>query len=230
MGLALISAGAAKGVVEALASRFTAATGERIDASFGAVGAMKERLLAGSPCDAIILTQALVEGLAGDGRVDAATIAPLGRVHTGVAVRERDPDVAIDAPDGLRRSLLAATSVFLPDPQNATAGIHFMSVLVKLGIREELASRLRAFPNGATAMAALAQATDARPVGCTQVTEILYTRGARLVGRLPAAFELATLYSAAVCTGARDAALARCFVDLVSGDASRALRREGGFE
>jgi molybdate transport system substrate-binding protein len=228
--LDLISAGAAKGVVEALAGRFLEATGATIAGTFGAVGAMKEKLLAGAPCDAIVLTQALLEGLASDGQVRGETIRPLGRVYTGIAVRTGDAMVAIDSEEGLRESLRTATSVYFPDPDRATAGIHFSKVLEQLGLREELAPRLRPLPNGATAMFALARALDARPIGCTQVTEIKYTPGVTLVGVLPKAFELATLYSAAVCVHAMNATLAERFVALVTGPESKALRSTAGFE
>lgn len=228
--LHLISAGAAKGVVEALADRFLEVSGATIAGTFGAVGAMREKLLAGAPCDAIVLTQALLDGLATEGQVRGETIRPLGRVYTGIAVRTGDAAVAIETEGTLRNSLRMATSLHFPDPKQATAGIHFMKVLEQLGLRDELAARLMPRPNGATAMAALARAVDARPLGCTQVPEIRYTPGVALVGVLPKAYELATLYSAAVCVRAASATLAARFVALVSGPESKALRSTSGFE
>ncbi len=201
-----------------------------IAGTFGAVGAMKEKLLAGARCDAIILTQALLETLADDGRVLRDTIAPLGRVYTGIAVRSGDSLPAIDSADAMRVSLLEATSLHFPDPERATAGIHFMGVLERLGLCGTIAEKFRPYPNGATAMAELARASDARPLGCTQVTEIKYTPGVMLVGKLPRVFELATLYSAAACVGASDPALAERFVAMVTGRTSEDLRKSGGFE
>ena len=228
--LDLISAGAAKGVVEALAERFREAHGATIAATFGAVGAMKEQLLAGARCDAILLTQPLLEALAREGYVREATIRPLGRVFTGIAVRSGDAAAAIANPESLRETLRTATSVYVPDPEKSTAGVHFMTILAALGLVEEVAARLKPRPNGAIAMADLARATDERPIGCTQVTEMLYTPGVSLAGVLPKAFELATLYSAAAATGAANAALGERFVELVSGPESSALRAAGGFE
>jgi molybdate transport system substrate-binding protein len=79
-------------------------------------------------------------------------------------------------------------------------------------------------------MRELAAATTARPIGCTQHTEILYTPGVRLVAPLPNAFELATTYVAAVTARAADPALAARFVDALAGPAAKALRDAGGFE
>lgn len=230
MQLKILSAGAAQGVVTGLAGEFRAQTGYELECSFGAVGAMKEKLLGGSAADIIILTRALIDGLAADGKVLAEGSADLGRVRTGVAVREGDALPAIDNADALRRTLLAAEGIYFPDPQKATAGIHFARVLESLGIRQELDARLRTFPNGATAMREMAQAKGARLVGCTQVTEINNTPGVVLVGMLPSEFELATVYAAGICAGAAEAQAARRFIALLAGDATRALRTKAGFE
>jgi hypothetical protein len=60
-----------------------------------------------------------------------------------------------------------------------------MKVLHGLGIAETVASKLRPFPNGNTAMNAMAACEDPHVIGCTQVTEILITQGVDLVANLP---------------------------------------------
>jgi molybdate transport system substrate-binding protein len=230
MRLSILSGGAAQSVVSALAGEFHTRTGYQLDCTFGAVGAMQEKLLAGAPADLLILTRALIAGLAADGRVLANSSTDLGRVRTGVAVRAADPLPAIASADELRSTLLAADGIYFPDPLKATAGIHFARVLDTLGIREEVAPRLKTYPNGATAMRELAQAEGGRLVGCTQVTEIKNTPGVVLVGLLPSEFELATVYCAGVCTGAANPEAARRFIELLAGEASRALRIKAGFE
>lgn len=224
--LQLLSAGAAQGVVTALAKQ----AGYEIAGSFGAVGAMREKLLAGEPADLIILTRALIDGLAASGHVLSGSAADLGAVRTGVAVRAGDPFPGIATPEGLRAALLAADAVFCPDPEKATAGIHFVKVLDSLRVRAQVAPRLRTHPNGATAMRELAASRDARPIGCTQITEILNTPGAALAGPLPTQFELATVYTAGVCSRAADPAAARGFLALLASETTRELRRSAGFE
>jgi molybdate transport system substrate-binding protein len=230
MQLKILSAGAAQGVVAALAGCFRTETGYELDCVFGAVGAMKEELLAGAPADLIILTQAQIAGLAAEGRVLSDGCADLGRVRTGVAVRKGDPLPGIASADALRGTLLDAEGIFFPDPQKATAGIHFARVLDSLGIKSRVEARLRTYPNGATAMREMAQARGARLVGCTQVTEINNTPGVVLVGLLPREFELATVYSVGVCAGAAAPAAARSFIAQLTGGPSRALRAKAGFE
>jgi molybdate transport system substrate-binding protein len=228
--LKVLSAGAAQGLVTGLAGAFETETGYAIDATFGAVGAMTEKLRGGASADAIILTRALIDELAAAGDVVASSARDLGRVRTGVAVRAGEPRPDVGTPDALAALLRGATGVYFPDPERATAGIHCARVIEALGLRETIAARVRTYPNGATAMRALAQAAEAGAIGITQITEINNTPGVTLVGPLPREFELATVYTAAVCTRVAAPDAAARFVALVAGDASRAVRDRAGFE
>jgi molybdate transport system substrate-binding protein len=230
MQLILLSGGAANGLVAALGSRFKQETGADIDGTFGAVGAMRDKLIGGARADMLILTSALIAELAKAGHVVAGSAADLGAVATGVAVRSGDPAPAVGDADALRAALRAADGIYFPDPGLATAGIHFAKVLERLGIAEEVAPRLRTFPNGQAAMAALAARQGGRPIGCTQITEILNTNGVALVGNLPAEFALATVYTLGICANAQSPALARRFAAMLTDADSRELRRKLGFD
>jgi molybdate transport system substrate-binding protein len=70
--LVVLSAGAAKGLVEALAGEFRQATGAGVDGTFGAVGTIREQFLGPGGCDVLILTAAMLDALAADGRVARA--------------------------------------------------------------------------------------------------------------------------------------------------------------
>lgn len=228
--LDILSAGAAQGLIKALQPAFEARHGCRIQGRFGAVGAMKEALLAGEPCDLMVSSEAMVRDLVAEGRLRADPRGALGRVRTGVAVPSGSllPDVS--SPDALREALLAAETIYFPDPLRATAGIHFARVMEALGVRGQLQQRLRSFPNGAAAMAAMARAGEPLALGCTQVTEILYTEGVALVGVLPANFELSTVYTVALSTAARTPDLAAELLTMLTSAEHAALRAAGGFE
>jgi molybdate transport system substrate-binding protein len=228
--LHLLCAGAARGVVQALQPSFEAQAGVRLVAEYGAVGAMLARLREGAPCDVVVLTASLIEVLRAEGAMETDTIAPLGVVRTAVAVRAGDPKPDVHDRATLAAALEAAGEIHFPDPERATAGVHFAHVLARLGIADAVAHRLRPAANGAEAMAALARSAASQPIGCTQASEILYTPGVALVGALPGDLGLATVYSTAVATHARDAGLARRFAVSLAGDEAAALRRAGGFE
>ena len=226
----VLSGGAAASVVNGVKAQFEKATGATLHGTFSAVGVMRDKLVAGAPCDLVILTQPLIAQLIGSGHVVADSARSLGRVRTGVAVRSGNAHPKIQSRSDLAAALQAARGIYFPDPEKATAGIHFMSVLKALGLDQSLAGVLRPFPNGATAMAEMARSDETGLIGCTQVTEINYTPGVDLVDVLPTEFELATDYTLGVCTGSAAPEHARLLADLLTGPASEAIRRQGGFE
>ena len=228
--LNLLSGGAAQSLVTQLEQRFEAENHCTLDASFGAVGMMKDSLLAGAACDVIILTESLIHQLADSGEVARASVQALGVIKTGIAVKTGDVAPLAANKAEFKASLQAANGIYFPDPVKSTAGIHFMQVLAQLGLEAELASKLHAFPNGATAMAAMAEATGSGFIGCTQLTEILYTDGVELIAPLPVEFELATVYSAAVSTRSTEPTAAGRLVALLTSPETAALRSACGFE
>jgi molybdate transport system substrate-binding protein len=227
--LKILSGGAAQGLVASVAPKFKAMTGLDITGEFGAVGVMADKLRSGTPADIVVLTAAMVAALAQDNLVAAASVTDIGRVETAVAVRAGDAQVAVCDTTELRQAFLAADAIFVPDTRASTAGIHVAKVLQQLGIADEVAARLKIFPNGATAMRNLAASTATKPIGCTQSTEIISTAGVVLSGSLPRGCELSTVYTAAVAAQAADAEHAKILIDLLAGADQRALRSGAGF-
>ena len=227
--LDILSGGAAQGLVGSLAAQFKQRTGLDIAGEFGAVGAMAEKLRGGAPADILILTSALTATLAREGFVAENTVKNVGRVETALAVREVDPLVSAPDSASLRAAFLSADAIFVPDTKASTAGIHVAKVLRELGIADEVAHRLKIYPNGATAMRQMAESNARKPIGCTQATEIIATRGIKLSGALPKGCDLATMYTAAVTARAAHTREAQILIDLLTAADHGPLREQAGF-
>jgi len=227
--LNILSGGAAQGLVGSLMPAFKAQTGFDIAGEFGAVGVMADKLRKGAPADIVILTAALVARLAEEKLVVATSMADVGLVETALAVRAGDPQATVGDAADLREALLASDAIFVPDTKASTAGIHVANVLDRLGIADEIASRLRIFPNGATAMRELAASEALRPIGCTQSTEIISTKGVTLSGSLPPGCELATMYTAGITTAAAHPQQAQDLIDLLTSAEHHEQRKRAGF-
>ncbi len=227
--LNILSGGAAQGLVGSLASAFKAETGFDIAGEFGAVGVMADKLRKGTPTDIVILTAALVAKLAEEKLVIAASIADVGLVETALAVRTGDPQATVRDAADLREALLASDAIFVPDTKASTAGIHVAHVLDRLGIADKIASRLKIFPNGATAMRELATSDARHPIGCTQSTEIISTKGVTLSGSLPPGCQLATTYTAGITVVAAHPQQAQDLIALLTGAGQHEQRKRAGF-
>ncbi len=222
----ILSAGAAKGLLYAIAERESIAlTGE-----FGAVGAIYERLKSGATSDVVVLTAAMIAELAARDEVDASSVIALGEVHTGIALLNDAPLINVDDVETLKQLLSKAKKLYFPDPARATAGIHCMKMLTALGLAESHRERFATYPNGATAMRAMADSGDIGAVGITQCSEILYTYGVRYAGPLPGPFQLATVYSAAMTQRVENVAEAVKLLNALSSSTTEPARLSAGFK
>ena len=228
--LHVLSAGAAQAVVGQVIAEFERRTGHGVRAGFGAVGAMRAKLLAGGPADVIILTAPMIDELAASAHVVAGSRADLGRVGTGVAVRAGTPLPDVSGLRTLRGNMLAASAVACPDPAIATAGKIVMQMMERLGVAEEMRGRMKFFPNGAAAMGWLAAGAGHNEMGITQVSEILPHAGVIFAGALPEEFQARAMYSAGLAARAQNPDLAREFIARLSAPVARPMLAAAGFE
>ncbi|HET9663831.1 MAG TPA: substrate-binding domain-containing protein [Burkholderiales bacterium] len=228
--LRILSAGAAQSVVEHIAREFERDTGHGIEARFGAVGAMAQKVIAGESADVVILTDKLIDELTASGMVAPGSRADLGYVGTGVAVRAGTPLPDVSSARVLRGNMLAAAKIVCPDPAIATAGKVVMALLERLGIADEVRPRMQFFPNGYAAMAWLAASMGTLEMGITQITEIRANKGVKLAGPLPGALQARTLYSAGLAARAPRFDIAQSFVARLTALSSRKILTAAGFE
>ena len=222
--LNILSGGAAQGLVRDSAA-FRAQTGRhRRRVRRGRV--MAEKLRKGTPTDLVILTMAIVAKLAAEKLVAASSRSGMSASIGCLAVRAGDPQIAVKDGAGLRehcwRRMRSSYRY-----QGIDGGASRRKVLEQLGVTDESPGKI--FPNGATAMRELAKSDARRPIGCTQSTEIISTNGVMLSGSLPPGCELATMYTAAVATGAAAAQQAQRLIDLLTAADASGLRSGAGF-
>jgi len=196
--LRILSGGAAEGLVKRVMPAFRQECGFDIVGSFGAVGDMAARAKSGEAVDVLILSESLIAELAKTGLVDPKSLRPIGAVPTSVAIRSGDKPPAISTGDSLRSTLLSAPALFTPNIETATAGRRVSWMLDRMGIRDQLQPKLKIYPNGTTAMAAMASSGIVGAIGCTQATEILSTSGIERIGDLPEDYALSTVYVGAI--------------------------------
>src|ERR1700691_3840127 len=154
--ITLIAPGGIRDAVEQLIPGFERKTGHKVKATFGSGLGTKQQVAHGDAFDVPIVQPPYPEVLA-SGNVVASSATPLASVAVGVAVRKgaRKPDIS--TPEAVKRMLLAAKSISYPDPAGgAAAGVTFDETLKKLGISEQIQSKLRR-SSGAAAMRMVAK-------------------------------------------------------------------------
>ena len=223
----VLSAGAVKAVVPELADAFQRETGHTVQIAFDTVGALRKRA-ATEPGDVLILTDAAIDDLAGQGIAVAGTRTDIARVGIGVAVRQGAPMPDISTPETFKQTLLSVKSLVYVDPaKGATSGIHFASVLQRLGIADAVKDKTLLWPGG---FAAEAVAKGQAELCVHQISEILPVAGVTLVGPLPKELQKVTTYSAGLAARSTAPDAGRAFLAFLVRPAFKAKFAAAGLD
>ena len=212
--LQVMSAGAMRSIVTELAAAFEKETGYTVKLTFGTVGAIKAKLAEATPADVVIMTDEAMKDMTRQGAVVEGSWTAIGRTGIGVAVRDGAPKPDIGSPEALKQTLLSAKSLVYVDPaQGGTSGIHFASVLKRLGIADAVKSKTTLVPGGYPAE--LVAKGDVELV-VHQISEIIPVKGVTLVGPLPKDLQKTTVYAAGVTVASAAPPASRAFVTFLA--------------
>lgn len=224
----VLSAGAMKTVVTEFAEEFRRETGHTMKATFSPVGVQRKKLEAGERADIVILSDTVIDQLAGQGLVRPGSRTDLARTGMGVCVRKGAPLPDISTSEALKQSLLAAKSVVYVDPaQGATSGVHFAGILQRLGIAEAVKPKTVLVQGG---FAADVVAKGEAEMCVHQISEIVPVAGATLVGPLPRDVQKVTTYSAGLPVSAELPDVARAFIAFMTRPESKARLAAAGLD
>jgi molybdate transport system substrate-binding protein len=149
-------------------------------------------------------------GIAEKGITAGGAPLVIARVGVGIAVKEgtRKPDIS--NAEALKKTLLAVKSITYPDPSKGGAsGIHFSSVIEKLGIAEPIKAKSIL---GANPVVCASVATGEVEMCVHQISEIIPVKGLTLVGPLPKEVQKVTTFAVAASANAVSPDAARAFV------------------
>ena len=224
----VLSAGAFKQVLVALAPEFERASGDKLVIDNDTVGALVKRIDGGERFDVTFLSPAAVDDLIKQGKVAAGSRVAIARVGVGVVVKEGAPKPDISSVDAFKQALLAAKSVAYIDPASGgSSGIYVAKLLEQLGIADAIKPKAKLKQGGAVAdMIADGEAE----LGVHQISEILPVKGVTLVGPLPQEIQSYTTYAAGVSAAPADAAAAQALVKFVAGPRTAEILKQKGME
>ena len=223
----VISAGAVKSIITDLAQVYEKETGNKVVMEFGPMGFVSQKL-ASDPADVVIMSDSVIEDTIGKGGVVAGSRTDIARTGMGVGVRAGAPLPDISTVDGFKRAVLEAKSIVYVDPASgATSGVHFASVLQKLGIAEQVKPKTKLVPGGYPAELVAKGEVD---LVVHQISEILPVKGVTLVGPLPKDVQKVTVYAAGVASKSTSTELARGFIAFITRPASKAKLAEAGLD
>ena len=213
--LKVITANGLRKVLDETRAQFEQASGHRITVIVTETGEIRRRLLAGEAFDVVVVPRDVAEELEQAGKVAPGSALILARDRFGLAVASDGPRPDVSTPEALKQTLLAARTVLITDPERgAISGVHFMNVITKLGIAEQMKGKIVANPGGnfhaqrvVTGEADLAVQTE---------HEIRCVKGATFLP-YPAVFQRTVIFVGAISAAARNATAASAYLGFLTG-------------
>jgi molybdate transport system substrate-binding protein len=196
--------------------------------SVGGVDAAR-RVAASEAFDVVVLGSDAIDKLIAAGHLRAGSRVDLVRSGVAVAVRAGAPVPDIGSEDALKRAVLAARSVSF---STGPSGVALAKLFERWGITQEIQGRMVQAPPGVPVGTLVARGEV--ELGFQQLSELIHVEGITLVGGMPAAVEIITLFSAGLPVGlaidSPQAARARALLDFMTSPEAEAAKRRQGME
>jgi molybdate transport system substrate-binding protein len=215
-----------RGILTELGGQFEKETGHRLVAEYDVFAVLKRRIDAGDAFDVAILSPALIDDLIKQGKLAADTRSTVGRTGIGAAVRTGAPKPDISSAEALKRALLNAKSVGYP--REGASGIHFLSVVDRLGIADEMKSKLKPFDGGGPPVQAFAAGEPELVVGGTTLFPVM--PGADPLGGFPADLQAYIVFTAAASAATKEAEAAKALIRFLTAPSAVPVIRAKGME
>jgi molybdate transport system substrate-binding protein len=192
--------------------------------SVGGVDAAR-RVADGEPFDFVVLASDAIDKLMAAGKLVAGSRVDL--VESGVAVAVKAdaprPDIASEA--ALMRAVLAAPTVGY---STGPSGVALVKLIERWGISQELQGRLLQAPPGVPVGSLVARGEVA--LGFQQLSELIHLEGISIVGPMPAAVQINTIFSGAVCATSTRPEAVRALLAFMASPAADAAKSSNGME
>lgn len=190
--------------------------------SVGGVDAAR-RVQAGEAFDVVFLAADAIDKLVAGGAVAAGSRVDLLLSGVAVAVREGAPRPDISSEEAVKQAVLAAPTIGYSTGPSGTA---LLKLFDRWGITQQLQGRLVQAPAGIPVGSQVARGEVA--LGFQQLSELMHLPGITVLGPLPDAIQINTIFSAGVCNSAAQPEAVRALLAfMASPAAAEAIRRNG---
>ena len=223
--------GAMTETIEKIGADFARSSGNKLEYVSDTTGALLNRLKAGEKPDVIVVTAPAMDGLQKDGALLSGSRSELVRALIGVAMKPGGTAPDLSSPDAFKASMLAARSVSYVNPKaGGTSGTYFEGLLTKMGIAEQMKTKIVYRNQGSEVADAVAKG-DAE-LGISFIAELAPNKGLKVAGPLPSAIQLPTNYAAAIPTASAPAnqSAARGYIAAMTSASGMAVFKAAGLE
>ncbi len=223
--LKVLSGNGARSAIAELGMEFERASGHKVTIEFAVNPEVKKRIDAGEAFDVAVLNPPVLDALIKEGKVLRATRSVIGRAGIGAAVREGAPKPDISTVEAFKRALLSMNSVAYPG--EGASGKYFVSVVERLGIANEMKSRLRPMPAEYNVEVVASGEVDMVVVVASRIAGV---NGVQFLGGIPPELQTWIGFAGGLGAKAREPEAARALLRFMTAPAAAAVLRKAGVE
>ena len=223
--ITVLSSNGLKAAVVELVPQFEKETGHKLVFTWGASNLLVKQIEGGEAFDVVIVTPALIKNLVKQGKVVDGSAVDLARVGVGVAVKQGAPKPDIHTVDAFKQTLLNAKAVAYTTA--GQSGQHFIGVLEKLGIAEQVKAKAMTTPGGAVAEFVAKGEAD---IAIQLIPELASVPGVEVVGPLPAEIQTYIVLTGGIGTNAKDKVGAQALIKYLKTPAAISVIKAKGME
>jgi molybdate transport system substrate-binding protein len=210
----VLSANGVKAIMVDLVDKFGSATGNKVTLSFAEAGEIKTQIQNGESFDVTALPSTVLDDLARQHKILSGSTVNIAHSSFGMGVRAGAPRPDTSSIDGFRRSLLDTNVIVITDPATGgVSGVHFLSVLQRLGIEDEIKPKLKL--NKGSYNAEFVSRGEAQ-IAVQAEHEIRCVSGIEFVP-FPTEFQRTVIFAAAVSANAKEAEAAKSLTKFLTG-------------
>ena len=224
----VMSGGAPKEVFGELTPPFEAKTGHKVEYVFAVMSALRDRIAGGEKADVLVMPANILDGYQQSGVVRSDGRGILGLVSVNAVVRSGTAKPDLSSAEAVKRAMLASRAIVFATPGATPSGTHMGKLIEQFGIADAMKGRIIQRPalEGGVELVRSGEAE----LGFYPKSEVINTEGLALVGPLPDATQLTTIYGAAATTASAAPDAAKAFIVFMRDPANRSVWTHGGFD
>lgn len=226
--LRVLSGGAPKEIFLQLTPQFERQSGHTVDYVFAVMSSLRDRLAAGEKADVLVMPTNILDAYQKEKVVRPDGRAVVGLVSVNAVVRNGAPRPDLSTPDTVKQAMLKSRAITHATPGATPSGTHMGKLVEQFGIADAMKGRIIHRPalEGGVQLVASGEAE----IGFYPKSEVVNTEGLTVVGPLPAAIQLTTIYGAAVTTASAVPDAGKAFIAFMSDGAHRDAWAHAGFD
>jgi molybdate transport system substrate-binding protein len=212
-----------------LVPEFQRATGHIVTASYANVGVITNRVRQGEMADVAVVSPEQSRDLEKEGKIVEALLVPVAKVGVGLAVKKGAGKPDLSTVDAFKHALLNARSIAMADPSRGSpVSAYLLGLFDRLGIGSELRRKTILTPSNVETFEALASGNV--DIATSQVSEIVASPYADLVGPLPSEIQNFTVLTAIIPKSATAGGAARAFIEFLTSSHAGSIYKSKGME